>query len=116
MSALLYAFTCLCVVWLAIWSTLPKPYTKPTWWPYTWFPFDMPEDNGAPPPAVPARPGLAAEPAPRSGPFTRDWSTRAARQVSAKAETPSPAAPAPAPRANWRSRADDGRRKPSGRA
>jgi len=114
MSAIFYAFTCLCVVWLAIWSTLPKPYTKPTWWPYTWFPFDMPEDNEAPSATPAAKPGLA-EPASRGGPFTRDWNTRAARDLSAMADAGPPPAPAPPPRANWRSRAEEGLRKPQGR-
>ena len=32
------------VVWLAIWSSLPKPYDGKGWWPFTWSPFDVHPD------------------------------------------------------------------------
>ena len=117
MSAILYAFTCLCVVWLAIWTMLPKPYTKPTWWPYTWFPFDMLED-AEPPAAVEAAEAVLpnAAPPPRgSSPFKRDWTVRVDRDAAADLAATRPVAAPPPSRANWRNRAEENRLKPSGR-
>jgi hypothetical protein len=114
MSAILYAFTCLCVVWLAIWTMLPKPYTKPTWWPYTWFPFDMLED-AAPPPPVEAATPEALPPSRGGSPFKRDWTVRVARDAAAEISAAIPVAPTPPSQTNWRGRAGEQRQKPSGR-
>lgn len=113
MSAILYAFTCLCVVWLAIWSMLPKPYTKPTWWPYTWFPFDMAEDAAPPPPE--AAPANVERNARSSGPFKRDWTVRVARDAAADIAAELPPPPRRSSRANWRGRAEENQRSPKGR-
>jgi hypothetical protein len=104
MNAALFASACLGIVWLAIWTALPKPYTKPTWWPWTWFPFDMIEDavakpgeeapqqeNASPsrrwrdpipaPPQVSGATTTVAAPAVRE-PATPGWRQRAARGPS----------------------------------
>jgi len=103
MIAAFFATACLGIVWLAIWSALPKPYTRPTWWPWTWFPFDMIEDSRMPAEEAPQQESAAplrrsqdstAAPPPARGatttvvpptvrePATSSWRQRAARGPS----------------------------------